>query len=101
MNRRPSAATPGAGDDGNLDREVYSAFSIVPRGGELRAIGQSAANHLRYGGRNSTGNTIGTSHAGPRNESNLCAAIPLMVARRSRQNNSATPAHDRGKVSLA
>jgi hypothetical protein len=29
----------------------------VPRGGELRAIGQSAANHLRYGGRNSIGNT--------------------------------------------
>ena len=49
--------------------------------------GQSAVSHLGCGARNNIGNTIGTSRADLRDESNLCAAIPLVVATRSRQNN--------------
>ena len=98
-NRRPNAATPGADGDDNLDREVYSVFSIAPHGGERRANGQSVVSHPRCGVRNNIGNTIGTSRADHRDESILCVAIPTEVATRSRQNNSATPAHDRGKVS--
>src|SRR6476646_6061244 len=100
-NRRPNAATPGAAGDGNSDREVYSAFSIAPRAVERRANGRSGVSHLRCGARNNIGNTIGTSRAGLRDESNPCAAIPLVVAKRSRQNNSATLAVDGAKASRA
>src|SRR6476646_8420183 len=99
VNRRPSAATPGAAGDGNSAREVYSAFSIAPRALERRANGRSGVSDLRCGARNNIGNTIGTSRADLRGESNLCVAIPLMVAMRSRQNNSATLAPDRAKAS--
>ena len=97
-NRRPNEATPGAAGDGNSDREVYSAFSIAPRAVERRANGRSGVSHLRCGARNNIGNTIGTSRAGRRDESNLCAAIPLVVATLLRQNNSATLAPDRAKA---
>ena len=98
-NRTPSEATPVVDGDGNRDRKVYSVFSIAPRGGERRANGQSAANHPGYGDRNNIGNTIGTSRVDRSDESNLCAAVPLRVATRSRQNNSATPALDPVKAS--
>src|SRR5882757_5947458 len=98
VNRRPSAATPGAAGDGNSDREAYSVFSIAPRVVERRANGRSGVSHLRCGARNNIGNTIGTSRADLRDESNLCAAIPLVVAMRSRQNNSATLAPDQAKA---
>ena len=97
-NRRPSAATPDVDDDGNLDREVYSVFSIAPRVVERRANGRSGVSHLRCGARNNIGNTIGTNRADLRDESNLCAAIPIVVAMRSRQNNSAKRAVDRVKA---
>jgi hypothetical protein len=70
-NHRPSAARLGVAGDGKSNREVYSAFSIAPRGGERRANAQSDANHLGCGARNNIGNTIGTSRAGLRDESNL------------------------------
>ena len=97
-NRRPNAATPGAAGDGNSDREVYNVFSIAPRDDERRANAQSAVSHPHCGGRNNIGSTIGTSRGDPRDASNLCAAIPLTVARRSRQNSSATLARDQAKA---
>ena len=97
-NRKPNGATPAAAGDGNSDREVYNVFSIAPRDDERRANAQSAVSHPDCGGRNNIGNTIGTSRADRRNESNLCAAIPTAVATRSRQNNSATLAVDRVKA---
>ena len=98
VNRRPSAATPGVDGDGNSDREVYSAFSIAPRAAEQRANGRSGVSRPGCGARNNIGNTIGTSRADRPDESNLCAAIPLVVATRSRQNNSATLAPDQAKA---
>ena len=97
----PSEATPDVAGDGNCDREVYSVFLIAPRDGELRANGRSGASHPGCGARNNIGNTIGTSRAGLRDESNLCAAIPLVVAMRSRQNDSVMLALDRAKASRA
>ena len=97
-NRRPSAATPGVGGDGKSDLEVYSFSSTARHAAEPRANVQSDANHLHCGVRNNIGNTIGTSRADLRDESNLCAAIPLMVATRSRKNNSVTLAHDQAKA---
>ena len=78
---------PAVGGAGNSDREAYNVFSTARRGGERRANAQSAVSHPECGARNNIGNTIGTSRAGPRDESNLCAAIPTAVARRSLQNN--------------
>ena len=97
-NRKPNGATPAAAGDGNSDREVYNVFSIAPRDDERRANAQSAVSHPDCGGRNNIGNTIGTSRADPRDKSNLCAAIRLMVERRSRQNSSATLAPDQAKA---
>ena len=98
VNHRPSAATPGAAGDGNSDREAYSVFSIAPRAAERRANGRSGVSHLRCGARNNIGNTIGTSRADRRDESNLYSAIRLVVAMRSRQNNSARRVVDRMKA---
>ena len=97
-NRRPNAATLGVAGVGKSDREVYSVSSTAPRAGEQRANDRSGANRLGCGVHNNIGNTIGTSRAGLRDESNLCAAIRLVVAMRSRQNNSATRVVDPAKA---
>ena len=100
-NRKPSVATPAAGGAGNSDREIYNVFSIAPHGGEPRANARSGVSRPGCGGRNNIGNTIGTSHADRPDESNLCVAIPLVIATRSRQNNLATPAPDPARASRA
>ena len=97
-NRRPNAARLGVAGVGKSDREVYSVSSTAPHAGEQRANDRSGASHLGCGVRNNIGNTIGTSRADRPDESNLYAAIPIVVAMRSRQNNSATLAIDRVKA---
>ena len=92
--RRPNATTPDVGGDGRSDRDADSVFSIAPRGAELRPNARFGADHLRGGVRNNIGNTIETSRADRRDESNLCAAIPRVVATHSLRNNSVIRAHD-------
>ena len=62
---------------------------------------QSAVSHPHCGARNNIGNTIGTSREDRRDGSNPCAAIPLVVAKHSRQNDSATLAPDQATASRA
>ena len=78
---------PAAAGAGNSDRGACNVSSTVPRGGEQHANGRFVVGHPRCGARNNIGNTIGTSRAGPRDESNLGAAIPTAIAKRSLQNN--------------
>lgn len=73
---------PAADVCGNSDPVVYNVFSIAPRDGEPHATDQSAASHPDCGAHSNTGNTIETSHADLRDESNLSAAIPLVTATR-------------------
>jgi len=78
---------PAVGGADNSDREACNVSSTARRGGERRANAQSAVSHPECGARNNIGNTIGTTRAGPGDESNLCAAIPIAVATRLHQNN--------------
>ena len=73
---RPSAVVPDVVDAGRSNRAEHNASSIAQCVAALRASARFAANHLRDAVRNSNGNTIETSRADHRDESNLCAATP-------------------------
>ena len=73
---------PGVDAGGRTDREECNASSVARCVAAQHASVPFAANHLHDGALNNSDNTIGTSRADRRNESNLCDATPRAVATR-------------------
>ena len=71
---------PGVVGAGRSNHAERNASLIAQCVAAPRASVRFAADHLRGGVRNSSGNTIETSRADRRDGSNLCAATPKAVA---------------------